>query len=117
MKAMANFDWRKLEAFCNEIGSCDKCPPTISKHCDEAFKAMEDWKKPQEPKDAPKGWIKLKMVAIGNDIYINTSTIVGLSTRSGASETLTEIYTIGAEDDPWLVEESIDGVIEKIKKA
>jgi hypothetical protein len=67
--------------------------------------------------DAPNGWIKLKMVAIGNDIYINTSTIVGLSTRSGASETLTEIYTIGAEDDPWLVEESIDGVIEKIKKA
>jgi hypothetical protein len=119
MKAMTNFDWRKMEAFCNEIGSCDKCPPTISKHCDEAFKAMEDWKKPQEPKDTPRGWIKLK--AATSDIYINASKIVALThaTRAnGASaKAITKVYTVGAEDNPWVVDESIDEVIEKIGKS
>jgi len=93
------------EQICHDVdGNCDECPKFISKRCCAETKA-------------PKGWIKLRMEAIGNDLYINTSTIVGLSVQNGVNETLTEIYTIGAEDDPWLVEESIDKVMEKIGKA
>jgi hypothetical protein len=80
---------------------------------------MEDWKKPQEPKDTPRGWIKLK--AATSDIYINASKIVALThaTRAnGASaKAITKVYTVGAEDNPWVVDESIDEVIEKIGKS
>jgi hypothetical protein len=33
------------------------------------------------------------------------------------SGAFTEIYTIGAEENPWLVDESIDEVVKKIEKA
>lgn len=127
------------------INDCDTCPKFISSRCKESCnemrqrrlrteaKIMTDLEKLKQgmfddmndeantpddaPSGAPKGWIKLKMEGIGNDVYINTSTIVGLSTRSGMPGAFTEIYTIGAEDNPWLVEESIDKVMEKIKKS
>ena len=107
-----------MDKICSDIllGNCDECPAFISKHCQEYCKTEETGKaEPKAPNNTPKGWIKLK--ATENDIYINTSTIVGLSVRSGASGAFTEIYTIGAEENPWLVDESIDAVIEKIKKA
>jgi hypothetical protein len=112
------------DLFCED---CDKCPSFIFERCDLWKNGFLEWlnEEASEPKDAqsdaqsdaPKGWIKLKMEAIGNDVYINTSTIVGVSVRNGASEALTEIYTIGAEDSPWLVDESIDEVMKKIEGA
>ena len=109
----ARKEWVKSRnEFCREIGDCDMCPPAISKHCKEAFKTIEDWKKPQEPKDAPGGWIKLS-----DDTYINVSKIVGLTVRRGGSGAVTAIYTVGAEDDPWYVCDSIETVMEKIKRA
>lgn len=112
--------WMKLkEEFCNEIGGCDKCPPSISEHCNEVIKAVEDWKKPQETKDAPRGWIKLKTTT--SDIYINASKIAALThtmRANGASaKAMTKVYTVGAEDNPWIVDESLDEVIRKIEKA
>jgi hypothetical protein len=70
------------------------------------------------PKDVPTRWVKLKTVK-GN-IYINASTIVGLGEPNAAeapAEVLTTVFTIGAEDNPWLVCDCIDAVMEKIKKA
>lgn len=127
------------------IKDCDICPKFISSRCKESCNEMRQRRLRTEAKimtdlerlkqgmsddmndeantpddatsDAPKGWIKLKMNAIENDVYINTSTIVGVSVRNGVSGALTEIYTIGAEDSPWLVDESIDEVMDKIKKA
>jgi hypothetical protein len=37
---------------------------------------------------------------------------------NGASaKAITKVYTVGAEDSPWVVDESIDEVIEKIGKS
>ena len=127
------------------INDCDICPKFISSRCKESCNEMglrrlrteekimtnleklkqgmlddlnDEANTPDDAEsDAPKGWIKLKMEAIENDVYINTSTIVGVSVRNGVPGAFTEIYTIGAEDNPWLVEESIDKVMEKIKKS
>lgn len=116
----AQKEWVKSRnEFCREIGDCDMCPPSISWHCKEAFKAMEAWRKPQEPNDVPNGWIKLKTTQ--GDICIDASRIVGLGhTSTYASVAMngatTKVYTIGAEDDPWFVYDTINEVMEKIKK-
>ena len=69
------------------------------------------------PKDAlecvPKGWVKLKTTQ--SAIYISTSKIVALTDSSDGA--VTKVHTVGAEDDPWMVDESIDAVMEKIKNA
>ena len=103
------FDEIKVKVCDFLINDCDICPKFISSRCQENCNDEEAETK------APKGWIKLK--ATENDIYINTSKIVGLSVRSGVSGAFTEIYTIGAEENPWLVDESIDEVVKKIEKA
>lgn len=120
------------DMFCEKNGDCfDVCPSFLSDRCKRGKNGVLEWlndevnapkdapkNAPKDgPEDAPKGWIKLKMEAIENDVYINTSTIVGVSVRNGVSGAFTEIYTIGAEDSPWLVDESIDEVIKKIERA
>ena len=88
------------EQICHDVdGNCDECPRFISKRCEA------------EEAKAPKGWIKLE-----NDMYINASKIVGVCLRSGGTVAATEIYTMGAEDNPWLVDESIDEIIKKLKR-
>lgn len=117
---MTNIEKLKQD-LCNEIGGCDKCPPSISEHCNEVIKAVEDWKTPQEPKDAPRGWIKLRTAK--STIYINTSKIVALGPMmrpdgtAAPAKAITKIHTVGAEDNPWMVDESIDEVIKKIERA
>lgn len=94
---------------------CDKCPSFISKHC----KAEEDEDAGSKaPNDVPKGWIRL--ITIRGDIFMNASKIVslGIPDPATASEGVaTVIYTVGAEDDPWYVCDSIETVMEKIKRA
>lgn len=63
--------------------------------------------------DALKGWIKLK--TLGKAIYINASKIVALT--YSADGAVTKVHTVGTEDNPWMVDESIDTVMEKIKNA
>ena len=77
------------------------------------------------PKDAlecvPKGWVKLKTTQ--SAIYISTSKIVALASMmrpdgaAAPAKAITKIHTVGAEDNPWMVDESIDAVMEKIKNA
>ena len=71
------------------------------------------------PDDAPKGWIKLKTAT--SDIYINVSKIVALTHMMQANgvsaKAITKVYTVGAEDNPWIVDESIDEVMKKIEGA
>lgn len=104
--------------YCYDIdANCDECPSFIFEHCKIKEAKETEEAEAKATKGTPKGWIKLKMEAIGDDVYINTSKIVGLSVRNGASGAFTEIYTIGAKDSPWLVDESIDEVMKKIEKA
>ena len=122
------------------INDCDTCPKFISSRCKESCNEMRQRRLRTEAKimanieklkqvmsddmnneantpddaksDAPNGWIKLK--AAMRDIYINASKIVALGESAKA---ITKVYTVGAEDNPWVVDESIDDVIEKIGKA
>lgn len=66
------------------------------------------------PEDIPKGWTKLKIA--NSDVYIDVLKIVGFS-KSPSNAKVTEVYTIGGEDSPWLVYDSVEEIIEKIKKA
>ena len=119
------------------IKDCDTCPKFISSRCKESCnemrmrrlrtetKIMTNLEKLKQrmlgdmndeankPDDAPRGWIKLK--TLGKVIYINASKIVALTDSSDG--TVTKVHTVGAEDNPWMVDESIDAVMEKIKNA
>lgn len=110
-------EWMKLkEELCNEIGDCDKCPSPISKHCEDARKNIKTGSK--APNDVPQGWIRL--ITIKGDIYMNASKIVSLGVPDPATASdgvATVVYTVGAEDDPWYVCDSIETVMEKIKRA
>ena len=105
------------DMFCE---NCDKCPNFIFERCDAGKNGFAAWlneeAKTQKdaPEDVPKGWIKLKIT--NSDIYIDASKIVGLS-LCPSNANVTAVYTIGAEDDPWLVDDSIDEIMKKIKKA
>lgn len=105
------------DMFCED---CDKCPSFIFERCDAGKNGFAEWlndeAKTQKDasREAPKGWIKLKIT--NSDIYIDASKIVGLS-QSPSNASVTEVYTIGGEDSPWLVDDSADEVIEKIEKA
>jgi hypothetical protein len=71
-----------------------------------------------EKKDAPEGWVKLKIQK--SDIYINVSKIVGICLPPPpyvSDKPLTAVYTVGDENTPWIVYESIDEVMKKIEKA
>lgn len=118
------------------INDCDTCPKFISSRCKESCnemrlrrlrteaKIMANLEKLKQgmfddmndeantPDDAPRGWIKLS-----DDTYINVSKIVGLTVRRGGPGAATAIYTIGAEDSPWIVNDSVEEVMEKIAKA
>ena len=127
---MKDLDFEKVNApllvrlrgeVCAEVGDCDECPAFISKHCKEVFKTMEPRKtESKAPNDTPKGWIKLKIPK--KTIYFNVSKIVCIlatdptTVPDGAATT---VYTVGTEvdDNPWLVCDRIDEVMEKIKKA
>ena len=76
----------------------------------------------KEQNDAPKGWIKLKSIVNADDaLYVKASTIVGVghtvNVDNISGRVVTAVWTKYAEDDPWLVYDSIDEVIEKIEKA
>lgn len=77
----------------------------------------------KEQKDVPKGWIKLKSIANFDDntLYIRESKIVGvghsLKVDTVGNRAVTAVYTIFAEDNPFLVHDSIYEVMEKIEKA
>jgi hypothetical protein len=49
-------------------------------------------------------------------MYIDASKIVGLG-QSTLDANITGVYTIGKEDSPWLVCNSIDEIIRKIEKS
>ena len=104
------------EGYCYDIdANCDECPPSISKHCKIKETEGAEAKAPKDAtEDVPKGWIKLKIT--NSAIYIDASKIVGLS-QNPSNAKVTEVYTIGGEDSPWLVDDSVDEIIEKIKKA
>ena len=73
-----------------------------------------------ESGNAPKGWIKLKTTIdlTEKTLYFNVSKIVCVGHPIFACpHNVTPVYTIGTEDNPWLVDESIDEVMEKIKNA
>ena len=67
-----------------------------------------------KPKEPPNGWIMLNTSY--SVMYIDASKIVGIG-QSTLDANITGVYTIGREDSPWLVCNSIDEIIEKIKKA
>jgi len=128
------------------IKDCDTCPKFISSRCKESCNEMrlrrlrteekimanleklkqgmfddmnDEANTPDDaPKDIPRGWIKLRTPK--SAIYIDASKIVGLGAPNTAvvpDELRTTVYTIGAEDNPWIVCDRIDEVMEKIKKA
>ena len=104
------------DMFCE---NCDKCPSFIFERCDAGKNGFVEWLN-EEAKtqkdaqsDAPKGWIKLNTSY--SVIYLDASKIVGIG-QSTLDADITGIYTIGREDSPWLVCNSIDEIIEKIEK-
>ena len=117
------------------INDCDICPKFISSRCQEncndndkeaeeaEAKATMDARKniktgSKAPNDVPQGWIRL--ITKRGDIYMNASKIVSLGIPDPATASdgvATVVYTVGAEDDPWYVCDSIDTVMEKIKNA
>jgi hypothetical protein len=111
---------------CKCLKNCSACPHSFRECCNNGEKnGFEEWlneeaKMPKDaPKNVPRGWIKLKTIA--NDIiYIDVSKIVGLGNVTPgtglATGAVTEVYTIGAEDEPWFVYDSIEEIVEKIKK-
>jgi hypothetical protein len=76
-----------------------------------------------KPKEAPRGWIKLKSIvnASDNTLYIKASKIVGVGHSAGvdniSGREVTAVYTLYAENDPWLVYDSADEVMKKIVEA
>lgn len=141
---MSFFEMLKHEMFeeirvriCDSVlGDCDWCPAFISSRCPEPCndrndkgaeeteaKATMDARKniktgSKAPNDVPQGWIRL--ITKRGDIYMNASKIVSLGIPDPATASdgvATVVYTVGAEDNPWMVDESIDAVMEKIKKA
>ena len=110
--------------FCECIENCEECPRSIFERCDEGKNGFVEWLneeaiEPKDtpkdaPKDVPKGWIKLNTSY--SAMYIDTSKIVGLG-QSTLDANITGVYTIGREDSPWLVCDSIDEIMKKIKKA
>lgn len=111
-----------MDMFCED---CDKCPSFIFELCDAGKNGFVEWlneeAKTQKdaPEDVPTGWIKLK--SIGGIIYIEASEIVALGPISPDASVVmngavTKVYTRGAEDEPWFVYDTIDEIIEKIKK-
>lgn len=122
------------DMLCECLENCGACPRSIYKCCDAGKNGFAEWLNEETiaPKDAPndapmgapkdihapRGWIKLKTPK--SAIYIDASKIVGLGAPSTAvvlDELRTAVYTIGAEDNPWIVCDRIDEVMEKIKKA
>ncbi len=71
----------------------------------------------------PKGWIKLKSITkfSDNTLYVKAANIVGvghsLTVDTVGNKAVTAVYTIFAENNPFLVHDSIDEVMEKIEKA
>lgn len=118
------------DVFCED---CDRCPSFIFERCDLWKNGFMEWlneeaethkEKAKTQKDATEdvsnGWIKLKRTR--GDIYIEVSKIVGLGPTSPDESVImngavTKVYTRGAEDEPWFVYDSIEEIIEKIKKA
>ncbi len=121
------------DMLCKCLKNCSACPYFIRERCNGGENGFEEWlnmeakthkeeaKTQKDSKeDVSKGWIKLKRVR--GDIYIEASRIVGLGPTStdeyyimnGAA---TKVYTRGAEDEPWFVYDSVEEIIEKIKKA
>ena len=112
------------DMFCE---NCDKCPSFIFERCDAGKNGFVEWLNEEAiaPEDAPedvfKGWVKLKTIN-NSTIRIDASKIVALGPRfsDAAAEltvAITKVYTIGAECNPWLVCDSVDEVMRKIKKA
>lgn len=109
------------EMFCHEyLKNCSACPHFVLECCNGGKNGFEEWLNEEAetqkdvPEDVPKGWIKLKIT--NSAIYIDTSKIVGFS-QNPSNAKVTEVYTIGGEDSPWLVDDSIDEIMKKIKKA
>lgn len=120
--------------FCNKYGDCiDVCPSFLFERCGGGKNGVLKWLNeeaietkdtPKDAKsDAPKGWIKLKSITkfIDNTLYVKASKIVGighsLTIDTVGNKSVTAVYTIGAEDRPFLVHDSANEVIEKIEKA
>jgi hypothetical protein len=113
------------DMLCKCLKNCSACPHSFRECCNNGEKnGFEEWLNEETiaPKDAPKdilrGWIKLRTPK--SAIYIDASKIVGLGAPNTAvvpDELRTTVYTIGAEDNPWIVCDRIDEVMEKIKKA
>lgn len=114
------------EMFCHEyLENCSACPYFARECCNGGKNGFEEWlnKEAKTQKDAPEdvstGWIKLK--STGGIIYIEASEIVALGPTSPDASVVmngavTKVYTRGAEDEPWFVYDTIDEIIEKIKK-
>lgn len=71
-------------------------------------------------KDVSTGWVKLK--APNGTIYIKTSGIVGLApippdAPFAMDGIITKVFTRYDESAAWLVCDTVDEIIEKIKKA
>ena len=108
------------DMLCKCLKNCSACPHSIRECCNGGENGFEEWlneeTKTQKdaPENAPKGWIKLNTSY--SAMYIDASKIVGLG-QSTLDANITGVYTIGREDSPWLVCDSIDEIIGKIKKA
>ena len=112
------------DMLCKCLKNCSACPHSIRECCNGGKNGFEEWLNEETiapkdaPEDVPRGWIKLK--TIKGDTYINVSKIVGVDLPDPADVSngvAATVHTVGAEDDPWLVYDSVDEIIEKIKKA
>ena len=126
------------DMFCEKHCDCFVCPTFLSDRCKRGKNGVLEWLNDEvnAPKDAPKddrkdapreapkdvfkGWVKLK--TINSTIRIDASKIVALGPRlsdaaAASTGAITKVYTIGAEWNPWLVCDTVDEVMEKIKNA
>ena len=116
------------DMLCKCLKNCSACPHSFRECCSNGEKnGFEEWLNEETiaPEDAPedvfKGWVKLKTMN-NSTIRIDASKIVALGPRfsDAAAEStgaITKVYTIGAECNPWLICDSVDEVMRKIKKA
>ena len=115
------------DMLCKCLKNCSACPPSFRECCNNGEKnGFEEWLNEETiapkdaPSDTPKGWIKLKTPK--KTIYFNVSKIVCLFAPDPTTVpdgVATTVYTVGTEvdDNPWLVCDRINEVMEKIKKA
>lgn len=114
------------DMLCKCLKNCSACPHSIRECCNGGENGFEEWlnEEAKIPKDAPEyvpeGWINLKTTQ--GTICIDASKIVALGhtdpdTSVVMNGAVTKVYTRGAEDEPWFVYDSIDEIVEKIKRS